>query len=89
MRKGDKVKVSLARRLRRDMTMSLKWIARRLHMGSWTYVSNPLHEKREDLTCGKSENTRMHHLHAVNMKKYLCYSIFTLLSASSFWSQGA
>jgi REP element-mobilizing transposase RayT len=47
MRKGDKVKLRLARRLRRETTMSLKWIARRLHMGSWTYVSNLLHEKRE------------------------------------------
>ena len=24
--------------------MSLKWIAQRLHMGSWTYVSNLLNE---------------------------------------------
>jgi REP element-mobilizing transposase RayT len=46
MRKGDKLKVSLARRLRRETTMTLKWIARRLHMGSWTYVSNLLHEKQ-------------------------------------------
>jgi putative transposase len=43
--KGDKSKVALARRLRQETTMSLKWIARRLHMGSWTYVSNLLHEK--------------------------------------------
>lgn len=27
--------------------MSLKWIAKRLHMGSWTYVSNLLNEKAE------------------------------------------
>jgi putative transposase len=46
-RKGDKVKVALARRLRQETTMSLKWIARRLHMGSWTYVSNLLHEKQK------------------------------------------
>jgi hypothetical protein len=38
--KGDKSKVALARRLRQETTMSLKWIARRLHMGSWTCVSN-------------------------------------------------
>jgi len=43
--KGDKRKVALARRLRKETTMSLKWIAQRLHMGSWTYVSNLLHEK--------------------------------------------
>jgi hypothetical protein len=46
-RKGDKVKVALARRLRQDTTMSLKWIARRLHMGSWTHVSNLSHEQRK------------------------------------------
>lgn len=55
-RKGDKVKVVLARRLRRETTMSLKWIARRLHMGSWTYVSNLLHEKRKHSTCVNSED---------------------------------
>jgi len=42
--KGDKNKVVLARRLRQETIMTLKWIARRLHMGSWTYVSNLLHE---------------------------------------------
>jgi hypothetical protein len=25
--------------------MSLKWIAQRLHMGSWTYISNLLKEQ--------------------------------------------
>ena len=44
-RKGDKGKVKVARRLRQETTMSLKWIAQRLSMGSWTYVSNLLHEK--------------------------------------------
>jgi hypothetical protein len=43
--KGDKSKVALARRLRQETTMSLKWIARRLRMGSWTDVSNVLHNK--------------------------------------------
>jgi REP element-mobilizing transposase RayT len=56
MRKGDKVKVSLAQRLRRETTMSLKWIARRLHMGSWTYVSNLLHGKRKHPICVNSED---------------------------------
>lgn len=40
--KGDKAKVLLARQLRAETTMSLKWIAARLQMGSWTYVSNLL-----------------------------------------------
>ncbi len=44
-RKGDAGKVRVARRLREETTMSLKWIAQRLQMGSWTYVSNLLHAK--------------------------------------------
>jgi len=41
-RKGDPHKVKMARRLRQETTMSLKWIAKELRMGSWTYVSNLL-----------------------------------------------
>ena len=44
-RKGDKGKVNLARRLRGETTMTLRWIADRLRMGSWTYVANLLREK--------------------------------------------
>jgi hypothetical protein len=44
-RKGHRAKVLLARRLRQETTMSLKWIAERLHMSSWTYVSNLLNEQ--------------------------------------------
>jgi len=43
--KADRSKVALARRLRQETTMSLKCIARRLEMGSWTYVADLLHEK--------------------------------------------
>jgi hypothetical protein len=43
--KGDQRKVKLARRLRAETTMTLRWIADRLRMGSWTYVSNLLHEQ--------------------------------------------
>ena len=39
------VKVALARRLRRETTMSLKWIAQRLGMGSWKYLSHLLSEE--------------------------------------------
>ena len=42
--KGNKEKVKIARLLRQETTMSLKWIAQRLHMGSWTYVSNLLNQ---------------------------------------------
>jgi len=41
-RKGDPEKVALARSLRAETTMTLKWIANELYMGSWTYVSNLL-----------------------------------------------
>jgi REP element-mobilizing transposase RayT len=42
VRKGAPEKVELARRLRKETTMSLKWIAKELEMGRWTYVSNLL-----------------------------------------------
>ena len=45
--KGHRSKVMLARRLRQETTMSLKWIAQRLQMGTWTYVSNLLNEPPE------------------------------------------
>ncbi len=41
-RKGDGEKVRIARRLRDETTMTLKWIAGVLHMGAWTHVSNLL-----------------------------------------------
>ncbi|CAN5551700.1 hypothetical protein BH20VER3_BH20VER3_16770 [soil metagenome] len=42
-KKGDPAKVVLARRLRRETAVSLKWIAEHLHMGTWTHVSNRLY----------------------------------------------
>lgn len=44
-RKGHAVKVKIARRLRSETTMTLKWIAKRLAMGQWTSVSNLLRAK--------------------------------------------
>ena len=41
-RKSHPVKVEVARRLRRETTMTLQWIAERLHMGKWTHLSNLL-----------------------------------------------
>src|SRR5882724_10597489 len=43
-RKSDPYKVALAREVRSQTTMSLKWIAQRLEMGSWTHVSNLLRQ---------------------------------------------
>jgi hypothetical protein len=42
-RKGDPKKVQIARRLRVETTMTLQWIAQRLHMGTGTHVANRLH----------------------------------------------
>jgi hypothetical protein len=42
-RKGHPKKVGIAKRLRRETVVSLKWIANRLKMGTWTHVSNRLY----------------------------------------------
>ena len=44
--RSDKHKVAIAARLRRETTMTLKWSAQRLAMGSWNNVSNLLADKR-------------------------------------------
>jgi hypothetical protein len=41
-RKGDVKKVRISQRLRSETTMSLKWIAGELRMGTWTQASNVL-----------------------------------------------
>jgi hypothetical protein len=46
-RKGDPVKIALARRLRRETTMPLKWICDQLAMGSWKSVTRRLYEDRQ------------------------------------------
>jgi REP element-mobilizing transposase RayT len=55
-RKGDPGKVRLARQLRAETTMTLHWIATRLQMGRWTYVSNLLRETIEPVACVNSED---------------------------------
>jgi REP element-mobilizing transposase RayT len=42
--KADPDKVRIARRLRGETTVTLKWIAERLRMGSWSYVANNLYQ---------------------------------------------
>jgi hypothetical protein len=46
-RKGDPGKVRMARRVRQETTMTLKWIADRLQMGVWTHVSNLLRAEQK------------------------------------------
>ncbi len=45
-RKGDKRKVRIALRLRRETTMPLKWIAEQLAMGTWANVARRLYEAK-------------------------------------------
>ncbi len=45
-RKGAPIKVRIARCLRSETTMTLKWIACRLEMGTWTHVSNLLYHQK-------------------------------------------
>ena len=52
-KKGDPAKVALARRLRTETAVSLKWIAENLQMGTWTHVSNRLYH----VATGKCVNT--------------------------------
>ena len=40
--KGDARKVRIARRLRAETSVTLKWIAEQLYMGTWTHVANRL-----------------------------------------------
>ena len=44
--KGAPAKLAVARRLRAETTVSLKWIATRLHMGTWTDLNNRLYWDR-------------------------------------------
>ena len=45
-RKGDETKIALARRLREETAVSLRWIAENLYMETWTHVSNRLYHCR-------------------------------------------
>ncbi len=45
-RKGDPVKVQIARRLRGETTMTLEWIAHRLNMGTKTHLAHLLYWRK-------------------------------------------
>ena len=44
--KGDAAKLAIASRLRRETTMTLKWISQRLAMGAWTHLNKRLYQQR-------------------------------------------
>ena len=59
-RKGDAEKIQIAKRLRQESTVTLKWIATRLQMGTWTHVSNRLSQGKVQFcvnTKGPSDST--------------------------------
>jgi len=55
--KGDARKVRIAERLRRETTMTLVWIAERLHMGVPGHVSCLLYRKESHQRQGEDENS--------------------------------
>jgi REP element-mobilizing transposase RayT len=48
-RKGDREKLKLAVRLREETTVTVKWIAERLRMGTWTHVNHLLYWHRQEV----------------------------------------
>lgn len=57
-RKGDPVKISIARRLRAETTVTLGWIANRLHMGTRTHLSHLLYwGRRREKQAGTLKET--------------------------------
>jgi hypothetical protein len=54
-RKGDPKKVAIARRLREETAVTLKWIAEALSMGTSNYVRNRLYHCQKTVT----KNTRI------------------------------
>ena len=45
--KGDVRKIRIARRLRAETAVTLRWIATELRMGTWTPVANRLSDNSE------------------------------------------
>ena len=54
--KGDREKVRIARVLREQTTVSLAWIAARLKMGSWTYVSDLLSQSKRGSSTSRCQS---------------------------------
>jgi hypothetical protein len=45
--KGEARKVRIARRLRAETSVTLKWIAEQLYMETWTHVANRLQRTKQ------------------------------------------
>ena len=56
--KGDPLKVAIARRLRQETSVTLKWIAHRLRMGTWTHTANCIYASRRRATASTKARPR-------------------------------
>ncbi len=57
--KGDARKVRIAERLRAETAVTLKWIAKELHMGDWTHVANRLHKAKGNDYAGNQDQFKL------------------------------
>ena len=57
--KGDARKIGIAQRLRVETAVTLKWIAKELHMGSWTHVANRLKNAKSENDANKQSELRL------------------------------
>ena len=58
--KGDARKIRIANRLWDETAITLKWIAKELHMGTWTHAANRLQQ-----TKAKSKPDNQHEFNLV------------------------
>jgi hypothetical protein len=47
--KGDRRKVRMARRLRTETSVTLKWISQHLHMGTWSHAASRLYHAKMNI----------------------------------------
>lgn len=57
--KGDPQKIRIAQRLRAETVVTLKWIARELHMGTWTHVANRLQHAKKKAGAENQDGPRL------------------------------
>jgi putative transposase len=57
--KGDARKIRIAQRLRVETAVPLKWIAKELHMGTWTHVANRLKNAKSENDANKQSELRL------------------------------
>jgi hypothetical protein len=58
--RGDARKIRIAQRLRAGTTVTMKWIAAELHLGTWAHVANLLRQSQRH-----TESERLHEFNLV------------------------